>query len=593
MTRRARPARFAGVTLPLIVFSAAAALVLAQGVRENVQVGLVSIRVDVRDKDGKAIPDLAPTDVRLRVDGKDVPIEGLDRVTAPSVAVAAPMKPKEAPPVQANDPMVAAAPPPAAASSDLYLAILVDETASNSYDRREVYRQIELFLGRGGSSTHVMLQRFDGRLQTECPWTTNLDEALAAAKKMGKRMQDSRMPSPSQLREEIRKGRKARDIQMQIDLYARRSFDAILQALVRFPDVPGRRGLVVVTDGTPLISPFDLTMMFSDNDANGRDERQMRADRLKSAPAATEDMKFWASQIEHTLQDQAVAAFSDAGAGQNTSWPTLMAQLTSKALELDIAFYPIDSEDPDRGTNPEVGSKWPGRSMPGVVMGTSSVPVAGTGMTARIAVVETMSGLADLTGGQAILVPRKAADGLSDIASRPPSEYMVSFTDPFPADRRFHKLEITLVRSGARAVYRKGYRVRSDEERIVDAIVAHLEEAPKGRNPLGAVAALDVLREEPGRKIVEMKIEYSPVEAPGDVAAERDLDVWAVCTDDAGNRAKPIHRQVRAVRQPPGSRTTYKDSFQLALPPGPYTWSLALKDRPTGAVSYVVVKKTV
>lgn len=581
MTRRARPARFAAVALPLVVFSAAAALLFAQGVRENVQVGLVSIRVDVRDKDGKAIPDLAASELKLRVDGKDVPIEGLDRIAGPAPSAA----PAPAPPPSASPPAAATA-SVLPVSSDLYMAILVDETASNSYDRRELYRQIETFLGGKRPGTHVMLQRFDGRLQTDCPWTTDLDAALAAARKMGKRMQDSRMPSPSQLREEIRQGRKAKDVQMQIDLYARRSFDAALQALVRFPDVPGRRGLVYVTDGTPLISPFDLTMMFSDNDANSRDERQMRADALRARGE-----KDAANALEKILKDEAFAAFSDAGAGQNTSWPKLMAQLSSKALELDIAFYPIDSEDPNRGTNPDVGSKWPGRSMPGVVGGASAVPVAGSGMTARVAVVETMTGLADMTGGQAILVPRKAADGLSDIASRPPSEYLVSFKDPFP-DNRYHKVEIILARSGVRAAYRKGYRVRTEEERIVDSIVAHLEEAPKGRNPLAARAVLDVIREEPGRKIVEMRLEYTPAEAPGDTSAERDLDVWAVCSDEAGNRAKPIHRQVRATRMAPGG-ATYKDSFQLGLPPGPYVWSLALKDRPTGAVSYVVIKKTV
>lgn len=588
MTRRARPARFGGVALPLVVFTAIAALVLAQGVRENVQVGLVSIRVDVRDKDGKAIPDVAASELKLQVDGKDVPIEGLDRIGSSSGAAgAASVPPPSVPPPAAAAPT---APSSVAAVSDLYMAILVDETASNSYDRRELYRQIESFLGGKRPGTHVMLQRFDGRLVTECPWTTDLDQALAAAKKMGKRMQDSRMPSPSQLREEIRQGRKAKDIQMQIDLYARRSFDAVLQALVRFPEVPGRRGLVYVTDGTPLISPFDLTMMFSDTNANSRDDRQMRADMLRARGETGA-----ANALERSLQQESLAAFSDAGAGQNTTWPKLMAQIASKALELDIAFYPVDSEDPARGTNPDASQKYPGRPMPGVVAGSSSVPVAGTGMTARVAVVETMTGLADITGGQAILVPRKAADGLSDVASRPPSEYMLSFKDPFPADSKYHKVEITLARAGARLSYRKGYRVRSEEERILDSVVAHLAEPPAGGNPLSARAEMNVVREDGGRRIVEMKLEYTPVEAgtPGEKPAERDLDVWAVCSDGEGNRAKPIHRQVRATRTAPGSGAAYKDSFQLGLPPGPYIWSLALKDRPTGAVSYVVLKKTV
>jgi VWFA-related protein len=574
----ARPIRLAGAALSL----AAAAALLAQGVRESVQVGLVSVRVDVRDKDGKAIPDLTAADVKLKVDGKEVAIEGLDRIgpVAATTVVKTPEAPTAAPTLSTI--------PVSPAPSDLYLAILVDETASNPYDRREAFRQLETFLGRGSPGMHVQVQRFDGQLHVECPWTTDVGAALAAAKKMGKRLQDSRLPSPSELREEIRQGRKPKDVQFQVDLYSRRSFDAILQALIRFPEVPGRRGLVVITDGTPFISPFDFAMMFSDSDANSRDDRSLRAEALRAQGETAA-----AKQIEDALAQQALATFSDAGPGQNTAWNRWMALLTSKALELDIAFYPMDSEEPDRGTNPSAGSKWPGRSMPGVVGGGSSVPVAGSGMTSRMPVIQSMMALADITGGQAILVPRKAGDGLSDIATRPPSEYMLTFKDPFPADAKYHKVEITIARAGARVSYRKGYRVRSEEERILDSVVAGLAEPPQGRNPLSARAEMNVLREDGGRKIVEMRLEYTPAEAPGARAEERDLDVWAVCTDDAGNRAKPIHRQVRATRAPAGSAFAYQDSFQLGLPAGPYTWSLALKDRPTGAVSYVVIKKTV
>src|SRR5215471_4264524 len=64
-----------------------AALSAAQAFREKVRVGLVSVRLDVRGNDGAPVDDLKPSEVHLRVDGKDVPIEGLDRLAG---AVAAP-----------------------------------------------------------------------------------------------------------------------------------------------------------------------------------------------------------------------------------------------------------------------------------------------------------------------------------------------------------------------------------------------------------------------------------------------------------------------------------------------------------------------
>src|SRR5690242_8946877 len=59
-----------------------AALTSAQGIRENVRVGLVTVRLDVRGGDGRPLQDLKASEVRLRVDGREVAIEGLDRIGA-------------------------------------------------------------------------------------------------------------------------------------------------------------------------------------------------------------------------------------------------------------------------------------------------------------------------------------------------------------------------------------------------------------------------------------------------------------------------------------------------------------------------------
>jgi hypothetical protein len=35
----------------------------------------------------------------------------------------------------------------------------------------------------------------------------------------------------------------------------------------------------------------------------------------------------------------------------------------------------------------------------------------------------------------------------------------------------------------------------------------------------------------------------------------------------------------------------FTDAIQLGLPPGPYTWSIAVKDIASGLTSYLVVRK--
>ena len=436
---------------------------------------------------------------------------------------------------------------------------------------------------------HVMLERFDGHLRIECPWTADTSQLLAAAKKMSKRTFDSRMPSPAGLADEIRNGRKPKDIELEIDLASRRTFDGILQALIEFPaDVAGRKGLVFVSDGTPLMAPFDISLMLSGANAGARDSSSLRAQSLRSpTDRANEDAK----QIDEQLRDEALSTLTAFGAGSNATWARRMALITKKALELDIAFYPVDSEAIERGTNPGVSSKWPGRSMPGVE-GGSALPVSGSGMTARVAVTQSMSSLAETSGGEAILVPNQFSDRLGTVVAERASGYALTFRDPTPGESRFHKIEIAIERPGAKVTYRRGYRVRSDEERTLDAVIANLN-LHGGENPLNLKVSFEELRKESGRNIVSMRLEYPrPPEAPGPGVSERDIEIWAICSDDEGNRAKPLNRKTKAQDLSGAKAGPYVDAIQLGLPPGPYTWSIALKDVPSGLTSYLVVKKT-
>ncbi len=562
-----------------------AILAAGQGFRESVRVGLVTVRLEVRGPDGQPLRDLKASEIRLKVDGKNVPIEGLDLVEAAPVPAAAP-KPPEAAPTAA--PQTADVPPAVLPPSpDLYLAILLDETSSNSFDRRDVYRQIEKFLtGRMAPGVHVMLERYDGQLRIECPWTTDASRLLAAARKMSKRTFDSRVPSPSALADEIHNGRRPRDLELEIDLTSRRSFDGISQALLQFPaGIPGRMGLVYISDGTPLLTPFDLSLTLSAASAGVRDSGSQRARALGEERETAAD-----KQIEEQLRQDSLSTMTVFGAGSDATWVQRVAAITKKALELDIAFYPVDSEAIERGANPGVSSKWPGRSMPGVQR-SGALP-SGSGMTARVAVAQSMETLAATTGGQTILVPNQFSDRLGTVVDGRSSGYALTFRDPAPGDFRLHRIAISVARPGAKLAYRRGYRVPSDEDRTLDTLIANLSE-PRAENPLQAKVSFEELRKESGRDIVAMRLEYpQPPEAPAPPMTERDIQIWAVCSDAEGNRAKPITRKAKAQRVSADRSAPFFDSIQLGLPPGPYVWSIALRDSPSGLTSYLVVRKT-
>lgn len=580
---------FGALTLGISTF------VIAQGVRETLRVDLVSVWVDVRTADGGPIRDLTPGELKLRVDGKEVPGEGLDRVTGSLAGLPVALggenpkgtgKPPAVTPTASSHEVPG---PEVPRSSDLYLAILIDDTAISSLDRRDLFRQLEAFLAnKVPVNVHVLLERFDQRLYTECAWTTDTAKVLAAVKTMARRTATARMPSPAALADEIRNGRKAKDIELQVDLASRRSFDGIMLALLQFPAAAsGRKALVVVTDGTPLMTPFDLSLMLSGQNAGARDSESLRAQMLRGH--GDEEA---AKQVEMQLQDDALSTLDAFGPAASATWVRRMATISKKAVELDIAFYPVDSEAIDRGTNPGVASKWPGRAMPGVQSG-AALPVAASGMSARIAVAQSMRALADISGGQAILVPQQLAARLGTLASEQTDGYALTFRDPSPNDHRFHRVEITVVRPGTTASYRHGYRLRTDDERTLDAIVGNLQQRDTNNpsNPLQVKASFDLLRTESGRDTVMLRLEYTQLpEARGAIAREREIQVWAVCADDDGNRAAPLGRKATAQHISDATPDVFADSLQLALPPGPYTWSIALKDLPTGVTSFLVVR---
>ena len=82
-----------------------AALASAQGFRESVRVGLITVRLEARGSDGRPLQDLKASEVKLKVDGKDVPVEGLDRVESAAPA------PAQKPSQNASAPAPTPAPP--------------------------------------------------------------------------------------------------------------------------------------------------------------------------------------------------------------------------------------------------------------------------------------------------------------------------------------------------------------------------------------------------------------------------------------------------------------------------------------------------
>ncbi len=142
---------------------------------EQIEVRVVNVEVVVTDKDGNRVTGLQPSDFRLRIDGKDAPVEFFTEVVGRE-AVASPGG--EAPP--AAGPNVT----PGEAVGTYYL-VFVDDYFAQKPQRNKVLEMIRGQLARLGPDDRMSLVAFDGgRLDMLSNWsnsTRDLSRAIGDA----------------------------------------------------------------------------------------------------------------------------------------------------------------------------------------------------------------------------------------------------------------------------------------------------------------------------------------------------------------------------------------------------------------------------
>jgi hypothetical protein len=193
-----------------------------------------------------------------------------------------------------------------------------------------------------------------------------------------------------------------------------------------------------------------------------------------------------------------------------------------------------------------------------------------------------MMEIAEDTGGEPVLVPKKTAARLAEIEDR--ASYSMTFRDPGAGDHRSHRIELASGRSGVHLDYRHGYRFPTPEERMLDGVVARFLQPRREGNPLSLSASLSPAVSNKGRSVTRLSIHYSPPIATGETG-DRDVTLLAVGEDAQGTRTEPIRWTGTARRRDGGD---FEAALDLGAPAGAFTWSLGVRDDPTGLVTYVL-----
>ncbi len=142
---------------------------------EQIDVRVVNVEVVVTDKDGNRVTGLQPSDFRLRIDGKDAPVEFFTEVVG-----------REAVVPEAGDAPPAAGPSVVAGEAvGTYYLVFVDDYFAQKPQRNKVLEMIRGQLARLGPDDRMSLVAFDGgRLDMLSNWsnsTRDLSRAISDA----------------------------------------------------------------------------------------------------------------------------------------------------------------------------------------------------------------------------------------------------------------------------------------------------------------------------------------------------------------------------------------------------------------------------
>jgi VWFA-related protein len=557
---------------------AAAGLRLAaaqtQTFQENVQVDLVRVDLFVTDAAGRPIRDLSPSEVHLEIDGRKQPIVGLEPVSGePAAAQPASFSAPTGAAASAPAVPTPAAPSASAAPAPHAIAIYVDETTSEQFNRNDAYAELSRFLEKGLPPGTVMaLERFDGSIHLECPWTNDLEKIRTGLAAMQKHSYQPLIGAPGRMAPARGGGATAGSTGLaasEAAEFLERSVGGVIEALQRYPtEIARRRSLVLVTDGALFLTPTQI------------------AEELIASSESTADRMPGPFKEGAVQQDAERDRRLMVDSASKPRWFSQWTDATDLAMRRGIEIVPVRSSVAEMG----------GNNTAEFSLGTDPFGNTGSNVTRHAAAPlgpsvwagAGMQEVADITGGEPILARSNIGRDLRREVESGGAGYVLTFRDPHVGDHRFHRISIRLDRSKARLRFRRGYRVLGGVESLAERAVGGLYATPSD-NPLGARTEIHILGKSAGSSDVGVLVAFPLLAGPAPDAT-RSVRVALVCGTKSGKRSAPF--DIRATGKPSkmANGTEILVPIRLKLQSGTDRLSLAVRDEATGIVSILSLR---
>lgn len=483
---------------------------------ESIDVNVVNVDVYVTDKKGNRVRGLGKDDFELFEDGKPMAVTNFYSVEEPARAAAAP-PPAAAPPAPA--PPAAALPVEVPEDQRLHLVVYVDNWNIRPFNRNRVFTGIREFLrGRLTRGDRVMLVTYDRELHVRRPFTSD-PVTIASALFEVEKLSANGTRQDSERRDILREIKDAKDGARAVMLarnYAESEFndltfslDAIKNTISSLAGLPGRKVVLYVSDGLPMVAAED---------------------------------------IFHAIQEKFTDATSATLEARSYDASRRFEELVATANANRITFYTLDAA---------------GLRMSSSISAENQTADA-SGFVDSVYwnnIQSTLRMMAEDTGGVAMVNTNDPTRLLDRVGDDLRNYYSLGYSPAHSGDGRYHKVEVRVKgRKDLEVRSREGYRDKSVEARMADGVMSALLFDVES-NPFGLVLQRDAeQRRDDGYFVVPVVVRIPIgrlVTVPqGDKHVAR-LRVFVAAMDDKGGLSEvqqaavpieiPSHEMVSAL----------------------------------------------
>jgi VWFA-related protein len=519
----------------LLGAAGAASLLLAQQrtdptFRESVEVRVMDLDVVVTDSKGQPVRDLTKEDFRVRIDGKDMPIDYFTRIEAgtihaPDLAAASP------------DRVLAEYQKGGEAYVPRHFLIYVDSGHLSPGLRNRALESLRDFVTRLGPSDSARIVVFDRNSKTVTEWTTSKEQLLDGLSRMDKSVGMSRLMTEMQTLRDIdsanRRGTRSSMARFYADQERRavtdllKDLDTQVSTLV---PLSGKKSILFVSGG------FDF-------------------------------------QPGYAMTSYALGG----NAGLSADTRTMSAEVdavTRRANALDVTINTLDA----RGLTSEGASA------------SNDDPLASRGGVSFFARQDSQTGLVTLareTGGLALVNSNDLQKGLSRVYEDSSTYYSLGVNLSKLGAAGYRKVQVDLGRPGFEVRARRGYAVLPAEDLARAGARATIL---TNVSYLSVPVQLKIAPPHKGKKLYEMPVTVIiPSSAltflPEGDTTRASAEIYVGVIDDRG-ATSDIGREVAVFTLPrdaPGS-TPLTHQLTLATKKGNYRIVVNVRDAGTGKI---------